>query len=80
MERYVCRDIGCANPLRSKWGRLLVQRTDLDTLIVVENRAVDRSGNVIVEEFGRCSNIDDFVENAIVFDLLYAGDAVIHGA
>lgn len=60
-------------------GVLLVEGADFDTLFIVEHRAVDRSGDVIFGKFRGGANIDDFIEAAVVFDLLNASNAIFHG-
>ena len=59
--RNILRDQRCAAPFGIEGAGLLVERADLDALVIVQNRAVNRTRNMVERELGFGAHVNDAV-------------------
>lgn len=76
MHRDIARDHCRADAGRLERRDLLVHRPDDHALLVAEHGRIDGAGNVVLGEFERRADIDDFVEIAQAVD---GNEQVFHG-
>ena len=59
-------------------SQLIITGRDSDSLLVVEDRTVDRAGDVVFSKLGRRANVDDFIKGRKLADPLDGGDVMFH--
>jgi hypothetical protein len=78
MAGNVLGDMGGADLPGCEGRNLLVKRADLDPLLVVEDRTVDRAGDMVFGKLGRRANVDDLIKGRKLADPLDGGDVMFH--
>ena len=76
----VLGDVGRTDSLGVNRRVLLVDRADLDALIVAQYRAIDGAGYVVFSKLRRAADVDDFVKFTEIGGVFDGDNAIFHAA